>query len=208
MQKRFGVAEPQVVEDEASSIAPSSPEETALASWRWMLTSLRVPLAYHAIPKSLPLPAQLAKWAGDPWALSLLGPTGCGKSWMAIRLLAAVAEREGYNPNQDFSSPYIFADCPLSVAEIKSQIRTPDEGRTQERLTKAVVLLLDDVGAERGTEYEQDVVSLILRARYNAQRPTILTSNAASLSEIFEPRIASRLAAGVVPVKGRDRRLA
>lgn len=81
------------------------------------------------------------------------------------------------------------------------------------------VLVLDDFGAERVTEWAREQLLLILSERYDQHRSTIITSNfslgelAARISEAADDpsgeRIASRIAEVCVrvPIEGEDRRL-
>lgn len=184
---------------------PPRPEPTKDELWRKALSGLGVPAVYLGVPESLALPATLDGWSGDPWAVTLIGPTGCGKTWLAVRLLV---KADGMVPKARDRSRSLFCDAALAVARIQEEIGTATEGRTFDALRRATVLLVDDLGAERGTDYQRERLGLILRERYNEQRPTIITSNAAKIDDVVEPRLASRLAAGVIPVTGRDRRLA
>lgn len=74
------------------------------------------------------------------------------------------------------------------------------------------VLLLDDIGAERITEYVAEVFYLIINKRYNDMLPTIFTSNLSlgQLAEKVGDRTASRIIemCDVVEIKGEDRRIA
>lgn len=52
-----------------------------------------------------------------------------------------------------------------------------DETDMMERLNRASLLILDDLGAERGTDYALEKVYGILDSRYRKCRPMILTTN-------------------------------
>ena len=73
------------------------------------------------------------------------------------------------------------------------------------------VLVLDDIGAERVTEYVAEVFYLIMNRRYNEMYPTIFTSNHSlgNLAEKVGDRTASRIIemCDVVEIKGEDRRI-
>ena len=79
-------------------------------------------------------------------------------------------------------------------------------------LSEANILILDDLGAEKSSEFALQSLYVIIDQRYSEIRPTIITSNL-SLGEIAEKvgdRIASRIAGmcKVIELKGKDRRLA
>ena len=81
---------------------------------------------------------------------------------------------------------------------------------TAERLDNALmlapVLVLDDVGAERATDFTSGKFYRVIDARWREQRPTIITTNVPA--DALDPRIRSRLLSGVqVTFKGQDRRI-
>lgn len=177
------------------------------ANWLRSLQTLGVPRAYWSVPAAVDLPPQCAAWNGDPWCVTVLGPTGAGKTWVSIRVLM-----ELYCKGEDGC---LFVDAPTALDKIKAEMGSSDESINRGlfgRLVAAPALLVDDVSAARDTDYQRDRLVLLLRERYNGQRPTIITSNKASLAELAESLdgpICSRLASGIViAVKGKDRRLA
>lgn len=87
-----------------------------------------------------------------------------------------------------------------------------DKMRWDERLPEYEgVLILDDLGAERPTDYVAEVLYLIVNTRYNQKLPTIFTSNlpVAELAERIGDRTASRIVemCEIVKLDGVDRRL-
>lgn len=87
-----------------------------------------------------------------------------------------------------------------------------DKMRWDERLTEFNgVLILDDIGAERLTDFVAETFYLIINSRYNDMLPTIFTSNLpiAELAERIGDRTASRIVemCDIVPLEGEDRRL-
>ena len=179
--------------------------ERRWADWRGSLEAIGVPVAYRGVPITLRLPRELQGWAGDPWAVTLLGPTGTGKTWAAIRLLGGA-----YCSGRDGA---LFADASVALEAMRQEIDAKgDSGKALRRLMFAPLLLLDDLTGTRDTEYARDRFVLLLRERYNRQLPTIITSNKPSLAALAEERldaaVGSRLALGVVKtLTGRDRRL-
>lgn len=175
-----------------------TPEEQASEEWADRLVICRVPKVYTIVPRSVEVPPPLVGWHRRQWSLSLLGPTGCGKTWLAVKLLVEMYG-DGIRGR--------YADASLAVEQIKSEFDGAERGKTLRELSTVPALLLDDLGAERGTAYQAEQLGLILRARYNAVLPTIVTSNAQRIDDVVESRIASRLASGVFRVGGRDRRV-
>ncbi len=72
-------------------------------------------------------------------------------------------------------------------------------------------LFLDDIGAEKPTEWAQQNLCLIIDQRYENMKKTIFTSNLSldELSERLGERIASRIAemCVIIELKGKDRRI-
>lgn len=192
---------------DAADTAPPDPTPDEL--FENVLHRLHVPRKYLGVRRSTLLHPAIADWRGTPWCVTLLGKAGRGKTWQAVRLLAEVFMADERRFVWSKHRP-MFVDWSTAIEQIKREFDGADRGVTFDRLCNAELLLLDDFGAERETAFSLDQGSLILRARYNDQRPTILTTNLPSLDPIAasEPRIASRLSEGILlPIDGRDRRL-
>jgi len=70
------------------------------------------------------------------------------------------------------------------------------------------LICLDDIGVRESTQPQTDALLTFLNTR--GERPLIVTGNLApaSLAEVLDSRVVSRLCAGVViEVTGRDQRL-
>lgn len=192
---------------------PEGPKKI-LTPWQEALQRARVPPAYLEVPEDLALPpelAALARWAEDPveWSVTLFGPKGSGKTWRAVWLLGTVACR-GVRRCR-------FIDSVLWLQQLKEAIGTDRDGVVWNRAALADVLLLDDLGAERATEYQRDQINTLLRDRFNARRRTIVTTNATGFNALatnpdgsggpLDARMVSRLSAGISKrIDGPDRR--
>lgn len=87
-----------------------------------------------------------------------------------------------------------------------------DKTRSEERLMQFNgILFLDDLGAERITDWVQEKLYMIINKRYEQMLPTIYTSNCTleELAERVGDRIVSRIveSTNVFEMKGQDRRL-
>jgi DNA replication protein DnaC len=51
----------------------------------------------------------------------------------------------------------------------------------------AEILVLDDLGAEKTSEWVQETLGLVINSRYNARRPTIITTNLQDDSDSTNP---------------------
>lgn len=136
--------------------------------------------------------------------LMLCGSVGTGKSYAA----ACVA-----NALIDAGTPCMMTNFSRMVNIINSSF----EGRQNyiDSLNEFDLLIIDDLAAERDTEFMAEQVMNIIDARYRAGLPLIVTTNltAQELSgttDIRKQRVFSRLIEMCVPitVTGRDRRKA
>jgi DNA replication protein DnaC len=83
----------------------------------------------------------------------------------------------------------------------------PDEGQVDseyllDNYVAVPMLALDDLGAEKVTEWGGEQLYRLLDRRCDARRPTIVTSNAAV--DALDPRIVSRLREGLVVCRAPD----
>ena len=80
---------------------------------------------------------------------------------------------------------------------------------------KADLLILDDLGAERGTDYAKEQVYSVIDGRYTANRPMVISTNLEpsqlmNAESMTLKRIYSRIMEKCFPLKysGVDRRIA
>ena len=134
--------------------------------------------------------------------LLLFGSVGTGKTYLA----ASVANE------------LISKGIPCLVtnfARIANEVQGMFEGKQQyyDSLNSFPLLVIDDLSAERKTEYMQEIVFNVIDARYRANLPIIVTTNL-TREELMNPanityqRIFSRLFEMCTPIEvvGKDRR--
>jgi DNA replication protein DnaC len=72
-------------------------------------------------------------------------------------------------------------------------------------------LILDDLGAEKTTDFTRSILYQIIDYRYNYEKPTIITSNldVKQIAERFDDRIASRIISlcPVITLENKDYRM-
>lgn len=89
-----------------------------------------------------------------------------------------------------------------------------DRNEYIDQITDATLLILDDFGIERNTEYALEQLYNVINARYLKEKPTIITTNInfsdleKEQSDIMLGRIYSRIIEMCLPLRivGRDRR--
>lgn len=135
-------------------------------------------------------------------SLLVLGPVGRGKTFQAHGALRAVLAAL---PGLDWVSAS-FADFTASLRPRPGV----DAEAEMERYRTAGLLLLDDIGAAKSSEWVEEVAYRLIDHRYNLLIPTIYATNldAGSLRDVLGDRIASRLAETCrrVVLDGPDRR--
>lgn len=117
--------------------------------------------------------------------LLLAGPYGSGKTHLLTAALRLAVERTLVEAQ--------FVGAGDLVAQVRSGERL--DWKPVERAIGAELLLLDDLGQEVGTEFTRDVVARVLFGRYEAARPTLMTSNLGpqGLGDLFGGAVVSRI---------------
>ena len=146
--------------------------------------------------------AQCQGWESD--GLFLHGPPGTGKTHLAVALLKQARRTRGDR----------FITVASLLLELRNSFRDGAEKSEMEIIDSfsgANIVVLDDLGVEKSSEFTIQSLYIIIDRRYSEMRPTIITSNL-TLEEVAEKvgdRIASRIAGmcRVIELKGRDRRL-
>lgn len=96
----------------------------------------------------------------------LWGSCDSGKSYLAACIANALMEKE-------------VGVCMTNFPTIHNDLIGRAEGRRAyiDRLCAYPLLILDDLGSERGTEYGLEQVYSIIDSRYRSQKPLIVTTN-------------------------------
>lgn len=134
--------------------------------------------------------------------LLLYGNVGSGKSYIAACIANALIDR---------GTPCMMTN----FARIVNQLSESFDGRQRyiDNLNRFDLLVIDDLAAERDTEYMWENVMNVIDSRYRAGLPLVVTTNLTlddfrAPSDIKRERVYSRLVEMCIPVKvaGKDRR--
>ena len=134
--------------------------------------------------------------------LLLFGTVGTGKTYLAACVANALISK---------GVPCLVTN----FARIANEVQGMFEGKQEyyDNLNTFPLLVIDDLSAERKTEYMQEIVFNVIDARYRANLPLIVTTNL-TREELQNPkdltyqRIFSRLFEMCTPIEvsGKDRR--
>jgi len=104
--------------------------------------------------------------------LLLIGPVGVGKTHLAVGILKELILQKNVG--------CLFCDYRELLKQIQNSYN-PAVAATELDILRPVfdaeVLVLDELGAVKPTEWAWDTVALVLNSRYNDKRTTIITTN-------------------------------
>jgi DNA replication protein DnaC len=103
--------------------------------------------------------------------LLLMGPSGVGKTHLGVAALKELIRR---------GHAGLFCDYRELLKEIQASYNPASESTEMgilEPIRTVEILVLDDLGASKPSAWVLDIIGLVLNARYNEKRVTILTTN-------------------------------
>jgi DNA replication protein DnaC len=111
-------------------------------------------------------------YPSEKTGLLFLGSVGVGKTHLAVGILKALIRDKGV--------PCLFCDYRELLKSIQNSYNASVQATEMGILRPvfdAEVLVLDELGAVRSTEWVFDTVNYILNSRYNNNKTTIITTN-------------------------------
>lgn len=153
------------------------------------------------------------RWHCDPAdcpSLLIVGPVGVGKTWQGFGALRAAV-----------TGPQTTTWMATSSSDLYASVRPRpgvDSEALMEKYRTVGLLLVDDLGTAKNSEWVEEITYRVIGGRYDAMRPTIYTTNvpitrpkgsqAPILRDALGDRIMSRLAETCqrVVMEGADRR--
>lgn len=103
--------------------------------------------------------------------LLFIGPSGVGKTHLAVASLKELIQR---------GHAGLFCDYRELLKDIQASYNPASESTEMqilEPIQTVEVLVLDDLGASKPSDWVRDIVGIVLNARYNGNRTTIVTTN-------------------------------
>jgi DNA replication protein DnaC len=114
----------------------------------------------------------IEQFPAAPKGMMLIGPPGIGKTHIAVAVLRETIRKTGLRG--------LYYDTRALLRDIRSTynpVLNTAEMDVIRPVMEADLLVLDDLGAERLTDWVEETMSLIVNTRYNERRLTIFTSN-------------------------------
>lgn len=152
-------------------------------------------------------------------SLFLTGIPGSGKTHLAVALLnewfaeSMVLGEEGPYPSK--GNPMFLPAVEL-LLEIKESWRAEENAQADsekmilDKYSRKPLLIIDDLGAEKISEWSRQVVYLLIDRRYRDCKQTIITSNLSiqALANQLDARIASRISemGSILEMENKDYR--
>lgn len=142
--------------------------------------------------------------------LLFIGNCGVGKTHLAVSLLKQIILEK-----RDRGLFYDFRDLLREIQNSWNPVSQSSELEVLRPVLSADVLVLDELGANKPTEWVRDTIGHIINCRYNDKKLTIFTSNYPDVSErpgeeTLTDRIGARLRSRmyemckVVEMRGED----
>jgi DNA replication protein DnaC len=114
----------------------------------------------------------LEKYPQIDVGLLFLGTCGVGKTHLAVALLKQVISEKG-----DGGIFYDFRDLLREIQASWNSVSQTSELEVLRPVLEAKILVLDELGANKPTEWVRDTIAHIINCRYNDKKITIFTSN-------------------------------
>ena len=150
---------------------------------------------------------QFKKMKEENIGLIIYGGVGTGKTYITCSIVNAIIEK------------YLYECKVMNFSQILNELQNGgfnlNRNEYIDSLTRKTLLVIDDFGIERDTEYALEQIYNVINARYQKQKPTIITTNLDYKDlekevpyNLMLSRIYSRIIEMGVPLKitGKDRR--
>ncbi|HEV2915547.1 MAG TPA: ATP-binding protein [Pyrinomonadaceae bacterium] len=125
--------------------------------------------------------------------LLLMGPVGVGKTHLSVAIIRDLIEKKGIT-----CLFYEFGTLLKEIQNSYNPISQTSELKVLAPVFEAEVLVLDELGASKPTDWVRDTMMQIINTRYNDKKLTIFTTNyldgrRSERDETLEDRIGVRL---------------
>ena len=119
----------------------------------------------------------------QPFGLLFMGPQGVGKTHLSVGIIKKLIRQK--------SIPCLFCTFPELLKEIQDSWNPVSQSSEMSLLAPILsteVLVLDELGAQKPSDWVRDQVAYILNYRYNENKVTIVTTNFLDHPEVKEDK--------------------
>lgn len=120
--------------------------------------------------------------------LLLYGEAGVGKTHLAVALLKEIVRRKGGR-----AVFYETRELLKLVRDTYSARAEASELDVLQPVLEAELLVLDDLGAEKKSEWVEETIGLVINTRYSERRLTVITTNLADVDNTEPTSMAYQL---------------
>ena len=170
-----------------------------------------MPLKYHNLKSD----RNIQSYIGSPRGVYLHGKAGRGKTVMACSIMREII-LGGICPDYSSSrnrNPIQFYSNPKLIMQLQDSFKGDGDSafKKLEKIARQNIIVLDDLGAEKLTDFVRQSLYFLINEREQWMKKTIITSNYSldELDRYIDGRISSRIAGmcDIVEVGGEDRRI-
>jgi DNA replication protein DnaC len=125
-------------------------------------------------------------WVPGNSGFVLVGPPGCGKTHLLVGLAKLIAERDRLDFKFIKINPWLDSLRGIEFQQLERIVRATE---------RVPLLFLDDLGAEKLTEWTESKIERVFDYRFEFQLPTFISTNLVpeALSKHLTTRLWSRL---------------
>lgn len=180
-----------------------NPQERMRLPLRYAGTTFDVWKPHNGGPR-LRCMSYVADWPPSKPHILLTGNKGTGKTTLSIAILKAAHEKHGVT-GQFWPVTDLLARLRATADPDRA---TESEGDILDQMRRIPLLVLDDWGAHKATDFAEDRLFTIIDYRYRDMRPTVVTSNTdlVDLDSRVKSRLADAAVAQIVQFTGKDMR--
>ncbi len=121
--------------------------------------------------------------------LTFIGPPGVGKTHLAVGVLKKIYREKGVRG--------MFFDTKDLIYRFKALIEVGRTARAIKTVLNLPLLVLDDLGSERLSDWQREMISYIISYRYNNLKSTLITTNFSLTGEEKKDRRIRRMVDGL-----------
>jgi DNA replication protein DnaC len=132
----------------------------------------RTPALSAAYGRALAYSTRFAEARAEGLGLLFWGPSGTGKTHLAAAVLAELAANQGVRGRF-----WSFGALLEEIARSYDKASLASESDRLRAVLEVDLLVLDDLGSRRMTDWAADTLFTIVNGRYMARRPTLVTTS-------------------------------